>query len=112
MLAGSDVSTGQYGRIVISDSGTGISQETLARAFEPFFTTRGADKGTGLGLSQVYGFVRQSGGHSAIDSEVGRGTNVRIYLPHSVANGEVAPARMPGFALLPGAGAPTQRAAD
>ena len=72
---------GQYVTIAVSDTGSGMSEDTLARAFEPFFTTKSADKGTGLGLSQVYGFIRQSGGHIAIDSELGRGTTVTIYLP-------------------------------
>ena len=67
--------------IEVSDTGTGMAPEVLSRAIEPFFTTKDPGKGTGLGLSSVYGFARQSGGLAAIESEPGRGTTVRIYLP-------------------------------
>jgi CheY-like chemotaxis protein len=67
----------------LTDTGTGIPSDILARVFEPFFTTKAAGKGTGLGLSQVYGFAHQSGGGVTIESEVDRGTAVTLYLPRS-----------------------------
>lgn len=76
-----EIATGDYVEIRIRDTGTGMPPEIVARAFDPFFTTKGVGKGTGLGLSQVFGFVRQSGGYVAIDSEPSRGTCVRVLLP-------------------------------
>ncbi|MGI4861608.1 MAG: PAS domain S-box protein [Janthinobacterium lividum] len=89
-----DVLPGQYVTVCVSDTGTGMPADVIARAFEPFYTTKPIGKGTGLGLSMVYGFARQSGGTTSISSEMGRGTTLRVYLPryHGAAIGAPAPA--------------------
>jgi signal transduction histidine kinase len=79
--ASHNVGAGDYVVISVADTGGGMPPEVLARAFDPFYTTKGPGQGTGLGLSQVYGFVKQSGGHVSILSQPGGGTTVRIFLP-------------------------------
>ncbi|HEX2941925.1 MAG TPA: response regulator, partial [Rhodopila sp.] len=85
---------GDYVTISVADTGSGMTPDVLANAFDPFFTTKPLGQGTGLGLSMIYGFARQSGGHVKIESEVGRGTCVTMYLPrHAGANAQAHPAR-------------------
>lgn len=77
------IGAGEYVVVAVGDTGTGISANLIERIFEPFFTTKGPGKGSGLGLSMVYGFVKQSGGYVDVDSQLGRGTRVALYLPKS-----------------------------
>jgi signal transduction histidine kinase len=86
-----DVRAGDYVKISVTDTGCGMPPEIVERAFEPFFTTKPVGKGTGLGLSQIFGFAHESGGEVGIESEVGRGTVVSIYLPRTEA---AAPVRL------------------
>ena len=86
-----DIRAGEYVKVSVTDTGCGMEPDVLERAFEPFFTTKPVGKGTGLGLSQIFGFAHQSGGEVGIESEVGRGTAVSIYLPRTQA---AAPVRL------------------
>ena len=98
---GIDFAAGDYVVLSFSDTGAGMGPEVIERAFEPFYTTKDVGKGTGLGLSQVYGFASQSGGAARIESELGRGTTVRIFLPRAL--GKIADNIAPGESV---AGAP------
>jgi PAS domain S-box-containing protein len=84
-----ELAAGQYVMIAVTDTGTGIPPDILERVYEPFFTTKAEDKGTGLGLAMVYGFLKQSGGHVKIYSEVGAGTTVKLYFPRKAASEDV-----------------------
>jgi signal transduction histidine kinase len=102
-----DIRPGDYVRIAVTDSGCGMPPEVKERAFEPFFTTKPVGKGTGLGLSQIFGFAHQSGGEVGIESEVGKGTTVSIYIPRTIAEAPVrlhpAAQRMNEEERVPGA---------
>ena len=106
-----DIQQGDYLRISVTDTGCGMTEEVIERAFEPFFTTKEVGKGTGLGLSQIFGFAHQSGGEVGIDSTLGRGTTVSIYLPrtqaaatnvrmHPAAQRQEADVTVPGARIL------------
>jgi CheY-like chemotaxis protein len=105
-----DVQPGEYVKISVTDTGCGMPADVIDRAFEPFFTTKPVGKGTGLGLSQIFGFAHQSEGEVGIESQVGRGTTVSIYLPRTEAAARVrvhpavqraeADAHVPGARIL------------
>lgn len=101
------VAPGAYVAIEVTDTGEGMSPAVQARVFEPFFTTKPPGKGSGLGLSTVFGFANQSGGHVAIDSAVGRGTVVRLYLPYRPAGAAPAPSAPPPSCAHAGGGSET-----
>ena len=84
-----EVTPGDYVEISVTDTGSGIAPENIEKVFQPFFTTKGPEAGSGLGLSMIYGFVKQSGGHVKIYSEVGHGTSVKIYLPRLTASTKI-----------------------
>jgi PAS domain S-box-containing protein len=88
--ASAEIEPGQYVGIFVSDTGVGMAADVVSKAFDPFFTTKEVGQGTGLGLSQVYGFVKQSGGHVRIYSEIGSGTTIKIYLPRLLSPGSAA----------------------
>ena len=96
-LSERDIEAGQYIAICVTDTGCGMPPDVLARAFDPFYTTKPAGQGTGLGLSMIYGFAKQSGGHVRLSSKVGHGTTVSIYLPcHSGTADEETELKKPG----------------
>jgi signal transduction histidine kinase/CheY-like chemotaxis protein len=96
----SELSAGDYVAVSVSDTGTGIAEDVLGKVFDPFFTTKDIGRGTGLGLSQVYGMARQSGGTVRIDTQLGRGTTVTVYIPRAAVATTARPAE--AVAVVPG----------
>ena len=94
-----DLLAWQYGALIVSDTGTGMTTDGIARAFDPFFTTRPLGSGTGPGLSMIYGFAKQSGGHVRIYSEVGRSAKVCLYLPRFMSAAEAEDDTVPSLSL-------------
>jgi PAS domain S-box-containing protein len=96
-----DYPAGDYVVLSVTDTGSGMSAEVRERAFEPFYTTKEVGKGTGLGLSQVYGFAKQSGGAARIESKIGKGTTVRIYIPRADGHPAVSTVSKEGIGKTP-----------
>jgi PAS domain S-box-containing protein len=99
-----EIGDGDFVVVRVTDTGTGMDRDTLSKAFEPFFTTKGLGKGSGLGLSMVYGFARQSGGHTLIESAPGRGTSISLYFPRDAAADAAVLERTVSGAAPPGSG--------
>ena len=95
---------GDYAVISVSDTGSGMPPDVLARVFEPFFTTKPIGQGTGLGLSMIYGFAKQSGGHVRLHSQLGQGTEVSLYMPRHSDDDAQEPLKAVPLGRLPGAG--------
>jgi signal transduction histidine kinase len=97
-----DVPAGECVAVLVTDTGAGMAPDVLARAFDPFYTTKPMGQGTGLGLSMIHGYVEQSGGHVLLRSEMGQGTTVTIYLPRylrvAVSDEKVDAATLPSAA--------------